>query len=201
MTIPFVNTGIGSPQGRLLKASFNTSIVRSADSFESITCASSVDATEIFLIPANTLVAPGDFVLLEIRGACLNNTGSNQRPNIRLTLDTTLICSPALGQVYVTATNPKPWLYTARIVLSSATTANVWATQGQGNSQGAGSLPQGTQYGDLATWSATGMFVRGIAFDPMVAHTLKAEGAWDASNASLQINPMERVMTAVRYSG
>lgn len=184
---------------KLLVSSFNTTITRSTSGFESITCASSTDATEIFNIPAFSIVRPGDYLLLEIRGTCFNNVGSSQRPNVRLTLDSTVICNPALGQVYVSATNPKPWLYTAKITLTGSSTANVWATQGQGNSQGAGTLAQGTQYGDLATWTPTGMFVRGIAYNPTVAHVLKADGAWDTTNAAVIMNPMERLLTAIRY--
>lgn len=199
--IPFVNGAAGLPNSRLLASSFNTTIERSANTWESISCTSSTVSTEILTIPAGSLVAPGDYISLEILGTTLNNTGSNKRPNVRLTLDSTLICSTGLGMVIATATNPKPWLYEARITLSGAATANVRALQSQGNAQGAGSLPQGTVYGDLAVWVGGVMWVRGVAFNPAVAHTLIAEAQWDAgADASLlKLTPMERTMTVTRF--
>lgn len=200
--IPLLNAGSGGASIRRLVSSYDTSIVRSDNAYGSISRASSTDSAEIFAIPAGTLVAAGDFLLLDFQGSALNNTGSNKRLNIRLTLDAAVISVGNLGQVLATSANPRSWGYTARIRLSGESTANVVASQVLGNSAGSAALPQGTQYGDVTAATPSHMFARGVAFTPGSAHTLKVEATWDATDAvNLSVNPQERVLTATRYVG
>lgn len=198
--IPFLNRLVGGQQEtRLLVASFDATIVRATNAAQSITCASSTDATEIFIIPANSILRPGDYVTLEMRGIALNNDGAGRRLNLRMDLDAVNIVTPSAGQINATNANQKPWFFYARIMLTAATTANLILHQGHGSGVSVGSLPAGTQYGEVAGFNPAGMLVRGIAFDPSVAHVLKASALWDVTSANVALNPFERLLTASRF--
>lgn len=182
----------------LIKFDTNTSISRNTDTAESITCTSSVNSTELFVVPANTISSPGDELVLEISGKCFNNDGSNRALQPTAYIDGVAVASAA-GQALVSGTTEKSYGLIIQIIYTGSNTANLWITQSHNNSAGPGSLPQGTQYGNTANLYRGQMFVSGIAFDPTSEHTISAKAAWPTGSTNVYIVPLMRSLKAIRY--
>lgn len=198
--IPLVNAPSSPSKTRLIKSSFNTTISRAANSFESITCVSSTDATEAFVVPAGALANVGDMATLEVYAIIYNNDGSNRTLNAYVYCNNALVAQPSIGpSVVFSATGNKAGLYSATIIRSGASTANVLLRHWHGIAAAAGSLPQGTQYGNLQTNAPANMMSEGVAWDPAAANTIKIATAWSVTSANLFCNPRMRFLYVVNY--
>ena len=200
--MPFMGMALGTvaAQTRLITSSFDTTISRGANSFESLTCVSGSDATEAFVVPAGALANVGDMAMLDIYSSIFHNEGTNRTLNSYVYSDGTLIVQPAVGPTIVSAAGGnKAGRHSATIIRTGALTANVILSHWHGVAAAAGSLPQGTQYGSMQTNQPAHMIAEGVAWDPDVAHTIKLATAWAVTSALLACNPRMRFLYVMNY--
>lgn len=200
--MPFMGMALGGVvgQARLIAASFDTTINRGANSFESLTCVSGSDATEAFIVPAGALAKVGDRAVLEIYSSIFHNEGTSRSLNSYVYRDADLIVQPSTGPTVVSsATGNRPGFHSVTIIRTGAATANVILRHWHGIAAAAGSLPQGTQYGNMQTNQPANMLSEGVAWDPAAAHTIKLATAWAVTSALLSCNPRMRFLSVVNY--
>lgn len=198
--MPFMGMALGAAQARLIASSFDTTINRGSNSFESLTCVSGSDETEAFIVPAGALAKVGDMAILEIYASIFHNEGTNRTLNSYVYCDGTLIVQPSTGPTIVSsATGNKAGFYSATIIRTGASTANVILRHWHGVAAAAGSLPQGTQYGSMQTNQPAHMIAEGVAWTPGADHTIKLATAWATTSANLSCNPRMRFLYVVNY--
>lgn len=199
MMVPFIN-GPMAAQTRLITSSFNTTISRATNAFESLTCVSGADATEMFTVPAGALAKVGDMAILDVYSSIFNNEGTSRALNAYVYCDGTLIAQPSVGPtVASSATGNKAGLHSVKIIRTGALTANVILSQWHGIAAAAGALPQGVQYGSLQANQPANMMSEGVAWTPGLAHTIKLATAWPVTSGLLFCNPRMRFLYVVNY--
>ncbi|MBK8200416.1 MAG: hypothetical protein IPK75_18870 [Acidobacteria bacterium] len=128
------------------------------------------------VIPANTLAVDGDAIDLTFAAAYLNNTGSNQSPQLGISRN--LLANWYMGSaqtVVATHANLYVFLLGVRIDRTSSTTANVTAGVTVTLLDGSASVSGfGTRYGSLTVGGAVrGLLSIGAPMDWTIENTIK----------------------------
>lgn len=191
--IPLLNVPGGGGNVRLLRHSANDSISRTSNTAESLTCASSVDATEIFIAPAGALVNPGDYLLLEIVGRCFNNDGASRNLQGIGLVGATTVITAASGVAMGNVNADRYYRLQMKITYSGASAAVM-----ELYSYFAGASTSGTVYGSFAAGTFGSVIAKSFTFNPAIANTIIAKSQWNTTT-NVYCNPFLRTLTAVRY--
>lgn len=184
---------------KLIRASTDTSISRGTNSFDSITCATSTDSSEIFTIPAGAIVNPGDELIFEAHGELKNNEGNTRQLTPNVTLGANLVWA-ALGMNIVTgASGTRSWRLMLRIIMLSDSLARLVIEQRHNNIATANVSVQGTPLGSLSTSYVAEASNAAAPFVAASQQALLVTMAWSVTSSELWVKPQFRSLRAVRY--
>lgn len=191
--LSFVNDGTFRP--RLSILSSDTTVEVATSSGYSVTRTTNADATELFVVPANTLAKDGDTIELVLGGAVLNNDGASRSLLINtVTYGGQVIMNGGGVTLTNSATGPRGieiWFAITRI---SSTTGWLRARMSHGAVSADVAAVAGDNIGIFGGGFFTSAQTKGFPITPESSATFQVTMNWDTASGTFYFRPHFRML-------
>lgn len=161
----------------------------------SITRTTHADATELFIVPANTLAADGDTIELMIGGAALNNDGASRSLLLgTVTYGGQVIMNGGGVTLAASATGPRGFELGFAITRISSTTAWLRARASHGSASADIAAVAGDSIGIFGGGFFTSAQTKAFPLTPGSAATFSVTMNWDVASGTFYFRPHFRMM-------
>jgi len=195
ITAAQVKLGIDTFRPRLTIISSDTSVEVTTSSGYSVTRTTNADATELFVVPANTLNNNGDTVELILAGAVLNNDGASRSLLINtVTYGGEVVMNGGGVTLSASATGPRGIEIGFAITRISATTG--WLRARMSHGAVAADIPTvaGDNIGIFGGGFFTSAQTKAFPLTPGSNATLQVTMNWDVASGTFYFRPHFRMM-------